>query len=502
MDPQKPQPDPVKKSSVMTKAFEKLKAKAAAAAAAKNASPLTKLNDNSESYVVSSDQSTPVITSVGSSVVSSDSSTPVITNVLSYSFSSEDGSTITIPLGLSSNDGPEISVQQFLPPRSAQTNFMFASHMVLNVPVSDPTKAVQRDYVAYVFKLGTIFIPGNDILAEWKSILPSSPPIALTFFHDDLHRKSYNALEIKVGNLAMIRFFKPGSAVELLKSILSNQAFFVQESALSRVYKYFNSEYQNQGMDLITYARYLLNVHESVLNVDGSLIVAMIKQTQDDLQEVQVMNKDNSVNLWNELEQYKIDNKEGLYSPLTTEQEDLINTCPSCLTHFQSLTDRIQHWQLNLKCKEENLEKKLSMDLLIGSAIQCKTCKASFTKVHEFCLHRDSHRFRHRFHVCIYCTQLFPSVQSFVKHHCTKLLNSEKVQMVNDGVPDLDAMTKKTLMTCPFCNEEPFPLLNSLIIHLFVSVSCFRQFLDKGKAILSKFWSICTLPSGRPILIF
>lgn len=457
MEPQDPNSGPPKKSSALSKAFELLKAKKAAAAAAaaanaSNASPLTKLNSDSTSSVASNEQSN-----------------PVITNVITYSFPSEDGSTMTVPLA-----------PQFLPPRSAQTGFLFATHMVLNVPVSDPAKSVQRDYVAYVFKLGTIFIPGNAIISEWKTSLPNRPPVTLTFFHDDLNRKSYNATEVTIANLS-IRFLKPGSAVELLRSILSNQSFFVQESAFSRVYQYFQAEYK--GVNLITYARFLLDLNDSVLNVDASLLVAMVRQTQEELEEVQVMANEepNQVKLWNDLEQLKIDNKEGLYAPLTVEQEDFIQNCPTCLTHFQSLTDRIQHWQMNSKCKNEHLEDTLNKDLLIGSAaIQCKTCKSSFDSVWQFCLHRDSHRFRHRFHVCIYCTQLFPSVQSFAKHHCTALLNTESIQMVNDGVPDLDVSDKVSLMTCPFCNEEPFPLMNSLIIHLFISGRCFRQFVDKG----------------------
>ena len=57
----------------------------------------------------------------------------------------------------------------FLPSRTITMKFLYACHLVLNLPSQVRNKVpVQRDYVAHVFNGGTIFSPGIDVNSELK----------------------------------------------------------------------------------------------------------------------------------------------------------------------------------------------------------------------------------------------------------------------------------------------------------------------------------------------
>ena len=56
----------------------------------------------------------------------------------------------------------------FLPPRTITMKFLYACHLVLNLPTQKDSPQVQRNYVAHVFNGGTIFSPGLDVNKELK----------------------------------------------------------------------------------------------------------------------------------------------------------------------------------------------------------------------------------------------------------------------------------------------------------------------------------------------
>ena len=123
----------------------------------------------------------------------------------------------------------------FLPPRTITMKFLYACHLVLNLPSQRQT--VPRDYVAHVFNGGTIFSPGIDVNKELKPLLSPGITVECTFHHNDKTRKSYNFVEIVYsardhgqGYIAktVTKTFKPQSAEMTFQAMLQNKHFFIQ----------------------------------------------------------------------------------------------------------------------------------------------------------------------------------------------------------------------------------------------------------------------------------
>ena len=126
----------------------------------------------------------------------------------------------------------------FLPPRTITMKFLYACHLVLNLPNSQRQNVpIPRDYVAHVFNGGTIFSPGIDVNKELKPLLSPGITVECTFHHNDKTRKSYNFVEVVYsardhgqGYIAktVTKTFKPQSAEMTFQAMLQNKHFFIQ----------------------------------------------------------------------------------------------------------------------------------------------------------------------------------------------------------------------------------------------------------------------------------
>ena len=140
-------PPPTTTKSAMARSLERLKARK------KSTSPLVKLSDKAEPQTdseMSSSMPSPAVSSA---------------NMITYSFSQNDGTVTTVPL---------TQVESVLmPPKTVKMTFLFACHVLFNVPVTENQRraTVQRDYVVQVFNYGTVFVTGSDINDNLKSLL-------------------------------------------------------------------------------------------------------------------------------------------------------------------------------------------------------------------------------------------------------------------------------------------------------------------------------------------
>ena len=140
-------PPPTTTKSAMARSLERLKARK------KSTSPLVKLSDK-EGPQTDSEMSSSMPSPAASSA-----------NMITYSFSQNDGTVTTVPL---------TQVESVLmPPKTVKMTFLFACHVLFNVPVTENQRraTVQRDYVVQVFNYGTVFVTGSDINDDLKSLL-------------------------------------------------------------------------------------------------------------------------------------------------------------------------------------------------------------------------------------------------------------------------------------------------------------------------------------------
>ena len=147
-------PPPSGNKSAMARTLERLKARK------KNASPLVKIGERtgSTSEASSSPMTSPTVTPIAS---------PAPANMITYSYSQNDGTVKTVPLAMNQVENV------LMPAKTVRMAFLFACHIVFNVPVSENQRraVVQRDFVAHVFNYGTVFVTGSDINEELKPFL-------------------------------------------------------------------------------------------------------------------------------------------------------------------------------------------------------------------------------------------------------------------------------------------------------------------------------------------
>ena len=113
-------PPPSGNKSAMARTLERLKARK------KNASPLVKIGERtgSTSEASSSPMTTPSVTPIASPAPTA--------NMITYSYSQNDGTVKTVPLAMSTQ------VESVLmPAKTVRMAFLFACHVVFNVPVSE-----------------------------------------------------------------------------------------------------------------------------------------------------------------------------------------------------------------------------------------------------------------------------------------------------------------------------------------------------------------------------
>ena len=139
--------------SAMARTLERLKARKK-----NNASSAVKIGETTGSN----------ISEASSSPMTSPSVTPIPSpapNMITYSYSQTDGTVTTVPFA---------QVESILlPPKTVKMAFLFACHILFNVPVTENQRraVVQRDYVAHVFNYGTVFVTGSDVSDDLKSFL-------------------------------------------------------------------------------------------------------------------------------------------------------------------------------------------------------------------------------------------------------------------------------------------------------------------------------------------
>ena len=174
-------------------------------------------------------------------------------------------------------------------------NFVFACNIVFKIPVTENRVLADKEYVVYAFNFGAYFFPGNDVVAEHRKNLYNGTEFKARFLHDDPKRKSYNKVEVILSGKP-VTLFKPESAVTVLRLILCDKAFFVQDSALSRVDGFYRAQFPNSSF--IYYAKLLLDqeidkLRAQALATDCALLLKRVEQTRAEMCDIQVVDKPN-----------------------------------------------------------------------------------------------------------------------------------------------------------------------------------------------------------------
>ena len=167
-------------------------------------------------------------------------------------------------------------------------NFVFACNIVFKIPVTENRVLADKEYVAYAFNCGIYFFPGNDVVAEHRKTLYNGTEFKARFIHDDAKRRSFNKVEVTLCGKPLL-LFKPESATMVLRLILADKAFFVQDSALSRVEGFYRNQFPNSSF--IYYAKLLLNQEleqykHQMLATDCNLLLQRIEQTTAEMSDI------------------------------------------------------------------------------------------------------------------------------------------------------------------------------------------------------------------------
>eukprot|EP00093_Oithona_nana_P010267 10267.XXX_531015_532388_1 [CDS] Oithona nana genome sequencing. len=167
-------------------------------------------------------------------------------------------------------------------------NFVFACNIVFKIPVTENRVLADKEYVAYAFNCGIYFFPGNDVVAEHRKTLYNGTEFKARFIHDDAKRKSFNKVEVTFCGKPLL-LFKPESATMVLRLILADKAFFVQDSALSRVDGFYKAQFPNSSF--IYYAKLLLDQEleqykRQMLATDCNLLLQRIEQTTAEMSDI------------------------------------------------------------------------------------------------------------------------------------------------------------------------------------------------------------------------
>ena len=455
--------------AAMARTLERLKARKKQAST--SPSPLVKLSDKPSNEQVAppvqdDDSGITIITEVPRStppVVQPDSTQ---SQIISYSFPTQDGRQATIQYPAIIAQAPAL-----MKPKSVNMSFLFACHVVFNIPVTDRQTPVERDYVAYVFNFGIIFMNGVDVVEKLKPYFIMGRQFKCTFFHDDPARKSYNYVEVMSQQGHVSKYLKPQSAIVTLKTILSQGQFFVQESAFARVNQYYQNEFH--GVKLVTFVKLLMktklaDLNGQTLNVDANLLLQKVHETEADLSEVQVVPSE----LMKPEDQAIIDR--NLYDPLSDNDLHQLRSCIHCNQTFYLVTEMVQHFTVNSKCGvhyNEFLNRHV-----IGNPVDCSVCSRKFNNALEYALHRDKHKLPGRPLACMFCSLVFWSGHSFYDHVCTKKLLSTTLvpvprSQIRTGIDDLDPKASKIAKTCLWC-KRTFAHIEGLIGHLNHEPSC------------------------------
>ena len=167
-------------------------------------------------------------------------------------------------------------------------NFVFACNIVFKIPVTENLVLADKEYVAYAFNCGLYIFPGSDVVAEHRKCLYNGTEFKARFMHDDPKRKSFNKVEVTVCGKPLL-LFKPESATMVLRLILAEKAFFIQDSALSRVNQFYMAQFPKSSF--IYYAKLLMNQEleqykQQMLAVDCNLLLQRIEQTRAEMSEI------------------------------------------------------------------------------------------------------------------------------------------------------------------------------------------------------------------------
>merc|ERR1712223_214050 len=398
-------------------------------------------------------------------------------NMITYSYSQNDGTVKTVPLA---------QVDILIPPKTVKMTFLFACHVLFNVPVTENQRraTVQRDYVVQVFNYGTVFVTGSDVNDDLKSLLAQSKtiPIQCTFHHDDPQRKSFNYVEVFYNDVSGTKFLKPASAVITLKTILNNEPFFIQESAFKRIDDYFRMEFKDTS--LITFTKLLGSRLEDFPNInmlptDAKLFLEKVQEWIEESSEIEVIPSSISDSGYNESESELImANNDSKYFPLTLEQEVIVTTCVTCLHTFTHAVERLAHYDISFKCKQALDADPNQLENILKDVknIRCSKSNKVFENVWKYCLHRDSYPFDKVF-PCCFCTAVLWSAEEFITHSCTKwFLSQSNISYFNEKELQVPS-NHESLLTCEFCKIKPFQFISGLVIHLFDNGKVCRQHL-------------------------
>ena len=376
---------------------------------------------------------------------------------------------------------------QLLPTKSVSMEFFFASHVVFNIPTQ--SGIVQRDYVAHNFTYGTVFSPGVEIYTNWRS--SDLTKVEVQFLHTDAQRKSYNLAQF-IGYGTTLTILKPASALSTFQQIMSNEMFFVQESALTKIIKFYDAEYSGQlpNVQFLSYAKIIggpkpISELKKISKTDGNLILSKVMATREELSEIEVIE---DIPVLISLEKNYIKNEER-YFPLTQEQQLSVGHCENCNVTFQHVLELYHHYEkMSPRCKKIDLPKQLQEKFTFKS-ILCIPCSQISANVWSYCVHRDGHRHKNEFFCCIFCTQIFWSAQSFVGHTCTTAFLDMEIKPPSDTdqfQAKVDSNYGIAEFNCVFCSEKSFNYMTSFLCHLIESSACFKKMLTRSKLTASK----------------
>ncbi len=154
-----------------------------------------------------------------------------------------------------------------LEPKNVRTIYICTVDIKVGIPLttSNPNGRVTTPleicpYKAYVFNYGTVFRSTNsNIAATHFDRLMAGQDIVMEFRHTDLTRKSFDCVVFDVNN-NKIKLQKPGNVTSVLQLFFDGKSFFLPETAVENVYKFFELTYQSDLICDVSFASFALTI--------------------------------------------------------------------------------------------------------------------------------------------------------------------------------------------------------------------------------------------------
>ena len=132
-----------------------------------------------------------------------------------------------------------------LPSKLIRTAYICTLGLNVGVPIKKSNSVEICSYLAYIFNHGTVFRSAKNKEESTEfDVLKPGQDMLMEFQHTDLNRKSYDWVVFGFENdRKAVKFYKPGCVTNVLTMFYEHKPFFLPETALYNVCRFFQITY-------------------------------------------------------------------------------------------------------------------------------------------------------------------------------------------------------------------------------------------------------------------